>query len=107
MKELLNCTDCDHCCNYMTFTLQHRAMTDDMKEQLLEFYNARGAHITQDVYAFYVTIHSPCPHKTILRMGYDFRPGCDLHSTNKKPKACRVYDCRDDPFLPPGGNYKK
>jgi len=57
---------------------------------MLEFYKARGfdVKIIQDIP--HIAIDNPCPH-------LDLEKGCRIYAT--RPKWCRLYDGRFDPFV--------
>lgn len=101
--EELYCQDCDHCCNFVTFTLDKRTVDKFTMMDLAEYYKAHGFAVTEDTFSVFVTIHAPCK----LKRKYPAKPGCAVHGTNAQPNYCKQYDCRKDRLLPPGGNYEK
>lgn len=97
--ETLDCTDCTHCCDYMTFGVACGNMSSSERRRKVEYFKARGCHlqwVTRN--KLVVTVYSPCPYATEESL-------CRVYS--RRPEACRDYDCRDDEYLPPGGNYNK
>lgn len=107
MKELLDCTGCDHCCDYITFTINARSMPDSRLQALMKYYEARGCTLLKDVNNVHITVKAPCPQKTDDGEFDNMPKGCKVHGSKDKPEFCRAYDCRHDPFLPVGGNYNK
>jgi len=81
------CMKCQECCRWLTFILSaETAIT------LQEFYEVRGCKI-KDVpgnpKAKAVMVPTICPNITPW--------GCDIYQ--RRPRACRDYDGRDDPFI--------
>ena len=101
-KTAPNCKGCDHCCDWMTFTLSEKGMPTWMKEHFAQYYVTRGMNMTRSSLGMHVHIYAPCPHK---KNGDE--KGCKVHGSTAKPIMCMQYDCRDDMHLPPGGNYEK
>jgi hypothetical protein len=107
--KTLDCTDCSHCCNYITFTISKVALDLKVRNDLLDYYNKRGFTVKQNDYSIFVTIFSPCVNMyvRVFKPHHGRGAGCQLHNTDQKPAICRKYDCREDQHLPPGGNYEK
>lgn len=80
------CVQCQKCCNYVTFTITFYSESE--RQDLIEFYSARGFLIIDNKDSISVVIESKCPQLTIY--------GC--RDYNSRPIACRIYDGRKDPI---------
>lgn len=89
--EPLDCTGCTECCNWLTFIVQFLPEGFDKGTDL---YSTRGCQLQTLSGEVAITVPTTCQHLT--------PEGCSIH--NSKPKACKDYDCRRDPFLK-GGKY--
>jgi len=89
----LNCSGCSECCKWITF---EASIPPPVYKRKIEYFNRRGCVVRMMENRFFVTVPSVCPQL--------LGSSCKIY--DKRPEACRDYDCRRDPFLP-GGNYKK
>ena len=85
---------CTECCKWLTFIIT--PSPQNFKEYM-DFYKQRGAKIEQLAASVAITVPATCPHLSIT--------GCMIHE--KKPKLCKEYDCRQDPFLKGGKYYEQ
>ncbi len=71
------CKRCNYCCEYITLVMEDGGETE-------EWAKARGyeKRVHNGLFALYALKH-PCSHLV--------NGGCDLHGTDKKPKACVKY----------------
>jgi len=90
-RDPLDCTGCTECCRVLFFGFP----VDETIADKFEFYQARGCSVKIGERRVVVGVPHICVHLT--------EDGCSIH--NKRPAACRNYDCRDDEFLDTG-NYK-
>lgn len=95
-----DCTDCEHCCEWIGFGINLHGFNKDGIKRKLAYFQTHGCKvIKQTEFQYVIMVHSPCDQLK------DNGVGCRIHPI--RPDICRQYDCRKDPWLPEGGNYKE
>ena len=99
--ETIDCKGCDHCCKWIGFGINLQGLTTEGIKEKLAYFQVHGCEIVKQTKTQYVImVYSPC--QQLLKDG---DVGCRIHPI--RPEICRQYDCRNDPWLPKGGNYKQ
>lgn len=96
-NEPLDCSGCNHCCNFLMFFVNSYGETIQHQKEIEDFYEKRGVLLKKTPTGYVATVEFPCPYVT--------EKGCHIHTS--KPETCRRYDCRLDACLPPGGKYNE
>jgi Fe-S-cluster containining protein len=91
----MDCGNCVHCCEYMSFGFSTSNLSDRQIEDKADYFRTRGCKVTAQGTIMVVAVFSPCPQLT--------KKGCGCYKN--RPNLCRVYDCRNDVYLPRGGKY--
>ena len=88
----------------MTFTLSPD--TEQELTSLKRYYRVRGCQVHDHGSSLSVMIYSPCPQMPVTHRPApgiapleDLWQGQGCHNYSTRPKLCRVYDGRLDPFM--------
>lgn len=93
----LDCRGCTQCCRFISFGVDMSNLDQSDLAQKLDYHTKRGCKIVNvESRKFVIIVPSKCTYLTA--------DGCSIWDTIK-PAICRRYDCRNDPYLPKGGNY--